>query len=690
MSENLTPFDQTIVPQSPVPSEQPTAPATAPPETVAAVPSPVAPEAAPVSFEAAPGAAAPAQAATAAPEATLLEPLANAAPVDAPAPAASPPADSQQVDTQPLTPAPPQEGSVSTSEAAFPTEPEPPRALTPGAFLRGEFEIKEVVARGFTNLYLADVGSYGHPHLKLIAERESLPSAPASTSTPAVTPAPPTGPSAPASPASEAWQHSVTDAREVAHGAEAGAMGAEAGIFDAPQTPALASEQAALATTPAPVASAPAAPAQNADALASPPLILAGEAWEQDGREYCVWEYEETTTLQDFRDLPHDEKYLQALWEIAQGLQWAHAQGRKLGLSRDVLRFDSQGHARFYGFSSPLTPEGPSPLEQLSGVNEFLLKHTFANSGTMRLDDPFAGLPLAQETKDFARRLDAQEFASFDEAFATLQVLASTAMLQSVASLRTDVGRERELNEDSGLVARCSRATHLTPVEWELYLVADGMGGHEGGEIASDLTVRTFHELLMSAPWDWSDNGAVRAGLIGAIDETNARVAALAEEPKYRASRARPGSTLTFGVRVGRRLWIGNVGDSRGYIWRNNTLTRATKDHSYVQTLIDSGAITEEEAFDHPEGSIITAHIGEARLRTRDLYERLVRPGDALLLVSDGVIDMLREPEIQSVVAPFLQSNSLSRGDDVCRALVDASNAAGGQDNITALCVLFF
>jgi protein phosphatase len=110
-------------------------------------------------------------------------------------------------------------------------------------------------------------------------------------------------------------------------------------------------------------------------------------------------------------------------------------------------------------------------------------------------------------------------------------------------------------------------------------------------------------------------------------------------------------------------------------------LQRISKDHSYVQTLIDAGSLTEEEAWDHPEGSIITAHIGDPKGKTRDVFLRLLRPGDKLLLVSDGVVDMLRDREI----APFLQGNDPA---SICRELVDASNERGGADNITVVCVI--
>ena len=726
----------------------------------------------------------------------------------------------------------------ATDDPTDDTAREAPRALSPGALLQGDFEIKEVLARGLTNLYRADTGGYGPSEPWLVAERvlvaeppsptpaaspsaaavapssATVPPSAAAVAPPSATVPPSTGmipptpatvpptsatvapsagtiappgeavapaltavapapavqaaasaaepapipapaavaeasaaavpaieaaPEVPPAPQSQAADSSaqpqaapeiplseiarssgmpLTDSGEFERANESGGLASESGVFDAPievmapleLSPTLPAPPSAPATSPAtaivvesdelyldpeplqPVHLRPAdvvrldsvtpppAQAEEEEELEDvPALLMPGEVWEQDGRQYCAWEWAETTSLQDFRDSTNDEHYFQVLGRVAEAMVWQKQRGRVLGLNRDTLRFDESGNAHFYGFSSPLHDESEL-LSQLRGVNEFLLKHTFANSGTMRLDDPFAGLPLAEETKAFAHKLSEGEFASFEEAHEALQVLAGPDEPEMSVALITDVGRERELNEDSGLIARCSRKTMLSPMEWELFVVADGMGGHEGGEIASDLTVRVLHQQLLEATWDWKDNAEVRAGLLAAIMAANARVAALAEAPKYKGSRSRPGSTLTFAVRVGRRVWIGNVGDSRTYIFRDNELMRVTKDHSYVQNLIDAGALDAEDAWDHPDGSIITAHIGEANLKTRDLFMRLLLPGDKLLLVSDGVIDMLRDRDI----APFLQH---SQPGAICRGLVDAANAAGGADNITALCL---
>jgi protein phosphatase len=233
------------------------------------------------------------------------------------------------------------------------------------------------------------------------------------------------------------------------------------------------------------------------------------------------------------------------------------------------------------------------------------------------------------------------------------------------------------------MIVKIQRHAILDWREIELYVVADGMGGHEGGEVASDLTMRALQTHLdAKSQIDWNDNVAVKTALVEVIDAVNADVVALTETPRYKGTRAKPGSTLTFALRLGARVFVGNVGDSRAYKYSNGVLERISKDHSYVQSLIDRGEITEEEAFDHPEGSVITAHIGYPKLKTRDVFLRLFKAGDRLLLVSDGVTDMLRDAEY----LPHLQHEN---PEDVCRAFVDASNAAGGFDNITVVCVDF-
>ncbi len=142
--------------------------------------------------------------------------------------------------------------------------------------------------------------------------------------------------------------------------------------------------------------------------------------------------------------------------------------------------------------------------------------------------------------------------------------------------------------------------------------------------------------------------------------------------------RQKPGTTLVFAIRIGRRLLVGNVGDSRVYRWSQaRGLELLTKDHSYVQDLIDAGKLHPDEAWNHPDGSIITSHIGMTRGLLLDVSLRLIAPGERVFLVSDGVVDTLRDAQIEEVVA--LSGDSIA----LCSKLVDAANDAGGIDNIS-------
>ncbi|MDQ3814577.1 MAG: protein phosphatase 2C domain-containing protein [Armatimonadota bacterium] len=500
---------------------------------------------------------------------------------------------------------------VTQPPPALPEAPlvQPPRPLVPGAFLRQEFEVKEIIARGLTNLYLVQGGDYGDETLHLIAERA------------------------------------------------------------VPQE------------------------TQDAEVSLESPLFPPCEKFTQDEREYLIFDFSPTTALQDHRQPTNDVKYLRMLDSLARGLLELQVKGLGAHWTLDVLRCDGTGAVHYYGFVDPVPAhdEGeihaatPDPLAPLRQVNDFLLKRVFAESATMRLDDEFGSLALSEEVKELARRLSAGEFATpFEVVDAIALLYRPDTVLRAEAALLSDVGQEREVNEDAGLILRVQRAADLGSYAFDLYAVADGMGGHEGGEVASDLTLTALERAITQrAHINWNDNVAVRAILLEVIEAVNAEVVALTQTPKYRVMRAKPGSTLVFALRLDSRVFIGNVGDSRAYKYNEaRGLQRITKDHSYVQSLIDQGLLTEEDAWDHPDGSIITAHIGEAKLKKGDVFLRLFAPGDKLLLVSDGVVDMLRDGEI----APFLKDDDPV---EVCRDLVGASNVAGGADNITVVCVSF-
>jgi protein phosphatase len=422
---------------------------------------------------------------------------------------------------------------------------------------------------------------------------------------------------------------------------------------------------------------------EQEEAITSPEALLfpPAERFVQDGCEYAVWPRQSLTPLADWRPPANDLTYIECVLSLAQGLaalEEAHLTAELDG----GLGVDDQGHLRYFGFFAPEAEEATPALETLTRLATGIAKNNLAHGATLRLDDEFASLPFSEEVKEFGRALRQGRFATVQAAAEALQAFAPVTVTQ--AALLSDIGLQRELNEDAGLLGTLRRAGHLHHFDIEYLAVADGMGGHEGGEVASDLTLNALEQAL-ARRWalNWNDNGCVRSALGEILEEVNSAVVAMNQDPPYSALRNKPGSTLVCALRLGSRLFIGNVGDSRAYRWSARAgLEQLTRDHSYVQDLIDSGRLAQEDAWGHPDGSIITSHIGLPRGGKRDVFLRLLRPDDKILLVSDGVVDMLRDSEIAAIAG---QEGTASQ---LCSRLVEAANDAGGGDNITVVALL--
>ena len=224
--------------------------------------------------------------------------------------------------------------------------------------------------------------------------------------------------------------------------------------------------------------------------------------------------------------------------------------------------------------------------------------------------------------------------------------------------LLTDVGRVREHNEDAVLA------------EPPLFAVADGLGGHQAGEIASTIAIEM---LVANAPLHADSKALARA-----IHAANRAVIQAAEE---RSGRSGMGTTLTAAIIEGPRIAIAHVGDSRAYLFHEGRLTQITEDHSMVADMVRRGQISEAESRLHPNRSVITRALGTDPNMSADTYDIQTVPGDRLLLSSDGLTGMLHDDEI----ARLLQANSDPQ--DAARALVTAANEVGGQDNISVVVV---
>jgi len=237
-----------------------------------------------------------------------------------------------------------------------------------------------------------------------------------------------------------------------------------------------------------------------------------------------------------------------------------------------------------------------------------------------------------------------------------------------VASL-SDVGRQRENNEDAYLYWESSSEEEFVR-KGRLAIVADGMGGYEGGQEASRLAVETVRDVYAKA-----FGGDPQATLLEAFALAHERIQDYAERhPGFYGM----GTTCTALVLLGRNLYVAHVGDSRLYRVRGSEIARLTRDHSYVSRLVENGIVRSEDAEKHPQRHILTAALGAGVEVLVDSSQpaMLVEAGDTLVLCTDGLWGVVTEHEIVTAV-------KASSPSEMCSALVNLALQRGGPDNIT-------
>jgi protein phosphatase len=249
----------------------------------------------------------------------------------------------------------------------------------------------------------------------------------------------------------------------------------------------------------------------------------------------------------------------------------------------------------------------------------------------------------------------------------------------------SDKGMQRELNEDSLLLTELRMVRRDQGQSWGLYIVADGMGGHSAGEVASDLAIRGAFASVQDAyisptiDGDMLDEEArLKEVVQKAVLQANAYVL---REAQNRGNDM--GTTITMALVAGDRAVIGNVGDSRTYLWRDGALRRISKDHSLVQRLVDLGQIEPDDVYTHPQRNAVLRSLGDRAEVSVDVFVERLKVGDALLLCSDGQWEMTHDPQMTEILAAKADPQA------ACEALIAAANKAGGEDNITALLVQF-
>ena len=239
---------------------------------------------------------------------------------------------------------------------------------------------------------------------------------------------------------------------------------------------------------------------------------------------------------------------------------------------------------------------------------------------------------------------------------------------------QTHVGRVRASNEDSFRALWGDKSPRGTDA---FIVVADGMGGHAAGEVASRMTVDGVVALVTNS--DWPDDLQIQEYLnllAGFLQQVNQTVFELGQEPQCYGM----GTTCTAAVFRGSHVYLAHIGDSRAYILRAGRLIQITQDHSWVEEQVALGNLNQEDARTHPSRNVITRAIGLEADCAPDVYSVSLIADDVVLLCSDGLTSMVEENQLSSLLA----NNSPAAA---CDALVSAANQAGGYDNITVAVV---
>lgn len=238
------------------------------------------------------------------------------------------------------------------------------------------------------------------------------------------------------------------------------------------------------------------------------------------------------------------------------------------------------------------------------------------------------------------------------------------------AFAKTDIGKAREINQDYYYIS--------TTDKLNLYILADGMGGYNGGEVASKLAIDSVKKYIENNFEKEKETKESILNLIkSAIEYANIIVYEKSKEVKELEGM---GTTLDVCLIYNNKIFIGHVGDSRIYRIRQNVMRKLTKDHSYVQKLIEDGTITREEAMTHPKKNMLMKALGCTPYVEPDVRARNYIAGDILIMCSDGLTNMVKEEGIYKTV--------IEDAVEAPKKLIEQANKLGGYDNITVITIL--
>lgn len=236
---------------------------------------------------------------------------------------------------------------------------------------------------------------------------------------------------------------------------------------------------------------------------------------------------------------------------------------------------------------------------------------------------------------------------------------------------KSDIGKAREMNQDSYYVS------DLEKDDIKLYILADGMGGYKGGEIASKVAVASARDYIRANYYSCRKD---RESILNLLE----KAVHVANEAVYEKSREDEelhdmGTTLDICLLYNNKVFIGHIGDSRVYRIRKNIIRKLTTDHSYVEKLVKEGTITKEEAYNHPKKNMLMKALGCSNDVEPDVICKGFFKDDILLMCSDGLTNMLRDNEIYNLL--------LKHPNNPVESLINNANDLGGYDNITVIIV---
>jgi serine/threonine protein phosphatase PrpC len=251
-----------------------------------------------------------------------------------------------------------------------------------------------------------------------------------------------------------------------------------------------------------------------------------------------------------------------------------------------------------------------------------------------------------------------------------------------LVGLGQSAGLERKHNEDAVLVVISNSAGELTLPDFGLFVVADGMGGHRSGEVASAIATRTVAEHLTQDTFAGVLSMQGQRKNLSPVLEV-VREAMLDANRQVVSQLPGGGTTLTAAVMLGDQLSIGHVGDSRAYVITDDGMNLLTRDHTFVERLVELGEVSIEEVRNHPQRHVLYRAIGQGDTLEVDVFTHPTPHGGELMICSDGLWGVVPEDRILSIV------KRASHPQDACDELIQAANREGGPDNITVVLVRF-